>query len=301
MLLADLIQVLIATATTGSLYALVAVGVTLIYSATGIINFAQGEFVMLSGMTMVSLYGVAGWPLPLAIAAVLLVITLYAGFLMSVTTRFGRGGSLISVLIITIGASIGTSGVAARVWGTDTHRFAPFSGDAPLHVLGATITPQALWIIGIGLLAIIGVEWFMRRTLVGRAMRACAIDQNAALMMGIPAKWMVLLSFVLAGVLGAIAGIVATPLTTMDYNGGMLLAIKGFSAAMLGGMGNVAGALLGALLIALLEATSVVFISSSLKEISTFLVILFVLLGLPHGLLGGRREIGLQHDDHTRH
>ena len=301
MLLTDIVQVLIAAATAGCLYALVAVGVTLIYSATGIINFAQGEFVMLSGMTMVSLYGAYGWPLAAAVAVSLVVVVLYAGFLMSITTRFGRGASLIGVLIITIGASIGTSGIAARVWGTDTHRFAPFSGDAPFQLLGATITPQALWIIGCALLAIGCVEWFMRRTLIGRAMRACAIDKSAALMMGVPARWMVLLSFVMAGALGALGGIVATPLTTMDYNGGMLLAIKGFSAAMLGGMGNVSGALLGSLLIALLEATSVAFFSSSLKELSTFVVILFVLLALPRGLLGGRKEVGLHHDDHTSH
>jgi len=275
--------------------------VTLIYSATGIINFAQGEFVMLSGMTMVSLYGQHGWPLALAIGATLVVVVLYGAILMAVTTRFGRGASLISVLIITIGASIATSGIAARLWGTDTHRFAPFSGDAPLWVLGATVTPQALWIIGAAAVAIALVQWFMRRTLLGRAMRACALDRQAAMMMGIPVRNTVLLSFVLAGLLGGIGGIVATPMTTIDYNGGMLLAIKGFSAAMLGGMGNVGGALLGALLIALLESASVTYGSSALKELSTFTIIILVLLLLPRGLLGGRSEAGLQHEDPTAH
>ncbi len=298
-MLADLIQVLIAAATAGSMYAMVAVGVTLIYSATGIINFAQGEFVMLSGMTMVSLYGQRGWPLALAVAAALLVVVVYGAVLMAITTRFGRGASLISVLIITIGTSIATSGFAARVWGTDTHRFAPFSGDTPLWLLGASVTPQALWIIGVVGACIALVEWFMRRTLLGRAMRACALDKQAAMMMGIPVRNTVLLSFVLAGLLGGIGGIVATPLTTIDYNSGMLLAIKGFSAAMLGGMGNVSGAVLGALLIALLESASVAYGSSALKELSTFTVVILVLLMLPQGLLGGRVETGLQHEEHT--
>ncbi len=298
-MLAELIQVLIAAGTAGSMYAMVAVGVTLIYSATGIINFAQGEFVMLSGMTMVSLYGQQHWPLALAIAVALAVVVLYGAVLMAITTRFGHGASLISVLIITIGTSIATSGIAARVWGTDTHRFEPFSGDTPLWLLGASVTPQALWIMGVVCISIVLVEWFMRQTLLGRAMRACASDRQAAMLMGIPVRNTVLLSFILAGLLGGIGGIVATPLTTIDYNGGMLLAIKGFSAAMLGGMGNVTGAVLGALLIALLEAASVSYGSSALKELSTFTIIILVLLLLPHGLLGGRAEIGLQHEDHT--
>lgn len=298
-MLAELIQVLIAAATAGSMYAMVAVGVTLIYSATGIINFAQGEFVMLSGMTMVSLYGQLHWPLALAIVVALLVVVLYAAILMAITTRFGHGASLISVLIITIGTSIATSGIAARIWGTDTHRFAPFSGDTPLWILGASVTPQALWIVGVVCVAIMIVEWFMRQTLLGRAMRACASDRQAAMLMGIPVRNTVLLSFVLAGLLGGIGGIVTTPLTTIDYNGGMLLAIKGFSAAMLGGMGSVTGAVVGSLLIALLEAASVTYVSSALKELSTFTVIIFVLLMLPRGLLGGRTETGLQHEDHT--
>ncbi len=281
------------------MYAMVAVGVTLIYSATGIINFAQGEFVMLSGMTMVSLYGQRGWPMPLAISVALVVVLLYGAILMAVTTRFGRGASLISVLIITIGSSIATSGIAARLWGSDTHRFAPFSGDAPVSVMGASVTPQAFWIVGVGAVAIGSVEWFMRSTLLGRAMRACALDKQAATMMGIPVRNTVLLSFLLGGVLGGVGGIVATPLTTIDVNGGMLLAIKGFSAAMLGGMGNVTGALLGALLIALLESLAVTYGSSALKDLVTFTTIILVLLFLPRGLLGGRAEIGLQHDDHT--
>ncbi|UCE30519.1 MAG: branched-chain amino acid ABC transporter permease [Burkholderiales bacterium] len=300
-MLVDLVQVVIAMLTVGVMYALVAVGVTLIYSATGIINFAQGEFVMLSGMTMVMLYGQQGWSLPLAIAVALAVVLVYGAVLMLVTTRFGRSASLISVLIITIGASIATSGVAARIWGSDTHRFPPFSGDAPIEVLGATVTPQALWIVGVGALAIAAVEWFMRRTLSGRAMRACAIDRQAAMMMGIPVRTTVLLSFLLGGLLGGIGGIVATPLTTIDINSGMLLAIKGFSAAMLGGMGNVTGALLGALLIALLESAAVTFGSSALKEMSTFTIIILVLLFLPRGLLGRRQETALHHEDHITH
>lgn len=300
MILVDLIQIVMTTLTIGSMYALVAVGVSLIYNATGVINFAQGEFVMLSGMTVASLYGNMGWPLPAAIAIALAVVVVYAAFLMLITTAFAARISLIGVLIITIGASIATQGTAARIWDSDTHRFPPFSGDAPIRILDATITPQALWIIVVSTVCVAGLIWFMRSTIAGKAMRACALDAAAATMVGIPVRTTILLSFVLSGLLGAAGGIVTTPLTTIDANGGMLLAIKGFTAAMLGGMGSIPGALLGALLIALVETTTVTFASGAYKELPTFTIIILVLLFLPRGLVGGRHETGLHHDDLTR-
>lgn len=228
MILVDLIQIVMTTLTVGSMYALVAVGVSLIYSATGVVNFAQGEFVMLSGMTVASLYGGMGWPLTAAVIVALGVVLLYAALLMIITTAFAARISLIGVLIITIGASIATQGVAAR--DSDTHRFPPFSGDAPIRILDATITPQALWIIGVSAICIAGLVWFMRSTFAGKAMRACSLDKAAATMVGIPVRATILMSFVLSGLLGAVGGIVTTPLTTIDANGGMLLAIKGFTA-----------------------------------------------------------------------
>lgn len=300
MILVDLIQIAMTTLTVGSMYALIAVGVSLIYSATGVINFAQGEFVMLSGMTVASLYGGLGWPLAAAVIVAMGVVLVYAALLMLITTAFAARVSLIGVLIITIGASIATQGTAARVWDSDTHRFKPFSGDEPIRILEATIAPQALWIIGVSAVCIAGLIWFMRSTFAGKAMRACALDRAAATMVGIPVRSTVLLSFVLSGMLGAVGGIVATPLTTIDANGGMLLAIKGFTAAMLGGMGSIPGALLGALLIALVETTTVTFASGAYKELPTFTIIILVLLFLPRGLVGGRHETGLQHEDLTR-
>ncbi|MCL4744688.1 MAG: branched-chain amino acid ABC transporter permease [Burkholderiaceae bacterium] len=296
-MLVDLVQTLFSALTIGSMYALIAVGVTLVYSATRIINFAQGEFVMLGGMVMVSLYGERGWPLWLAILATVAVTVVAAALLTRVSYRAGQPGGLITVLIITIGASMGLSGGAYHLWGGDVHRFAPFSGDAPIDVLGAAVAPQSLWVIGVTAVVVVLLWFFLKRTIWGKAMRACAIDRTAASLMGIRVGRTVTLSFVLAGVLGCVAGIVMTPLTMIDYSGGMLLAIKGFSAAMLGGMGSVAGAVLGGLVFATLESFSMTFVSSTLKELVTFVVIILVLMFLPNGLLGARERSSLAQDE----
>ena len=296
-MLAEISQAVVSALTVGSMYALIAVGVTLVYAATGIINFAQGEFVMLGGMTMVTLYGERHWPLAAAIPATILVTVAVAAALMLVSFRKGSSGRLITVLIITIGASMTLSGGAYHVWDGDVHRFPPFSGDAPILVLGAAIPTQALWVIGAAVASMVLLGAFLRFTIWGKAMRACAIDRGAAELMGIHVGSTVLLSFVMAGALGCIAGIVITPLTLVDYGGGWLLALKGFSAAMLGGMGSVVGAVLGAMLFAFLEALSVTFVSAAMKDLSTFVIIILVLMFMPQGLMGGRVREGLSDDD----
>lgn len=296
-MLADFVQTVFAALSIGSMYALVAVGVTLVYSATRIINFAQGEFVMLGGMIMVSLYGEGGWPLWAAVPVTLALTAVMAALLGLVAFRPGRQGALITVLIITIGASMAISGSAFHLWDGDVHRFPAFSGDAPLKLLGAALAPQTLWIAGAAVFSIGALFLFLHRSLWGKAMRACAIDRTAAALMGIRVGPTVTLSFVLAGLLGSVAGIVITPLTMVDYSGGMLLAIKGFSAAMLGGMGNVAGAVLGSVVFAVLEAFAATYLSSTVKELITFVLIILVLMFLPNGLLGGRQQRGLAQED----
>lgn len=292
----EIAQAAFSALTVGSLYALVAVGVALIFNAANFINFAQGEFVMLGGMIMVSLYGEMGWHLALAVPATIAVVVAVGFALMKVSIRPGSSRSIVSVLIVTIGASMFVSGVARQVWDADIHRFPAFSGDSPIAFAGAAVAPQSLWIMGTTLIVVIAVTLFFRLTILGKAMRAASVDPVAAGLMGINVPLMVTLSFALSALLGAIAGIVATPLIMVDYASGMLLAIKGLSAAMLGGMGSIAGAAVGGLLIAALESFSATFISSSLKEVVTFLVIINVLLFLPCGLLGGRDGEGAAQD-----
>lgn len=299
-MITDVVQALIATLSVGSMYALVALGVCLIYNGTNIINFAQGEFVMLGGMTMVTLFGELGWPLYVCIPATIVISIIVGMALMRVAFRPGKSTSLISVLIITIGASLFISGASTHIWGGDIHRFVPFSGDTPLKFLGAAMAPQSLWIIGVTALVVFGMVFYFQFTIHGKAMKACAIDRTAASLMGIRVKRTVMLSFGMSAGLGALAGILVTPLTMMETSGGMVLAIKGFSAAMLGGMGSIPGAVIGGFVFSFLEAFAATFVSSSLKELITFIVIINVLLFMPRGIMGPRVVEGLEHDEYLR-
>ena len=297
-MITDFIQAIFAALSVGSMYALVAMGVCLIYNSTNVINFAQGEFVMLGGMTMVALYGEMHWPLYLAIPASIAITVVVGMGLMKVAYRPGKSTSLISVLIITIGASLFISGSAGHVWDTDIHRFPSFSGDTPIKFLNAAIAPQSLWVIGLTTLVVLLLAVYFHFTIQGKAMRACAIDRTAASLLGIRVKGMVLLSFAMSAALGAVAGILVTPLTMTSASGGMLLAIKGFSAAMLGGMGSIVGAVIGGFIFSFLESFSVTFVSSTLKELVTFIVIINVLLFMPRGIMGPRVVEGLEEEEY---
>lgn len=296
-MLTDIIQAIFAALPVGCMYALVALGVALIFNATNIINFAQGEFVMLGGMIMVSLYGEMHLPLLIAGPATVVITAVIGMALMRVSYRPGKNTSLVIVLIITIGASLLISGSAMHVWDADIHRFPPFSGDTPLKFLGAAMAPQSLWVMGLTLVVVIFLVLYFQFTITGKAMKACALDRTAAGLMGIRVKRMVMLSFTMSAVLGAVAGIVITPLTMIDYGGGMLLAIKGFSAAMLGGMGSFVGAVIGGFVFSFLESFAATFVSSSLKELVTFIVIINVLLFMPNGIMGSRVKEGLEEEE----
>lgn len=295
-MLTDILQATFAALPVGCMYALVALGVALIYNATNIINFAQGEFVMLGGMTMVTLYGDMHWPLYLSIPVTIAITTVVGMALMRVSYRPGKSTSLIGVLIVTIGASLLISGSALHIWDGDIHRFPPFSGDAPIRFMGAAVASQSLWVIGLTVVVVVFLVLFFQFSIYGKAMKACALDRTAAGLLGIRVKSMVLLSFTMSAALGAVAGIIMTPLTMTDYSGGMLLAIKGFSAAMLGGMGSFVGAVIGGFVFSFLESFAATFISGSLKELVTFIVIINVLLFMPRGIMGPRMSEGLEEE-----
>lgn len=283
--MSEFLQFLFSGVTVGAVYALVALGFTIIYNASDVVNFAQGEFVMLGGMITV-FASAAGLPVPLA-ALIAIVVTAGVGVALNkLAIEPARGAPVASLIIITIGASIFIRGLAQLVFDKQVHRFPGFSGDDPIHIGGATILPQSLWVVA-GALAVFVALWlFFTRTLTGRAVLATANNRLAAALVGINAKYIMTLSFAMSAAIGALAGVLVTPITLTSYDVGIPLALKGFAAAILGGMGNPFGALIGGLLLGLLELLTAGYISSSYKDAAAFIVILLLLFLRPQGLFG---------------
>ncbi len=284
-------QFILSGITTGGIYALIALGFSLVYNATGVINFAQGEFVMLGGMITAATMSAWGLPLWLAIIVALVLTTLVGLLLDRAAIRPARNSTVVVLIIITVGASIFMRGVASIIWGPNERPIPAFSGEAPIGLWGATVTPQGLWVLGATLVVAVAMWAVFEFTVIGKAMRACAINPTAARLCGIHISRMVSWSFGLAAFSGAVAGIVLAPITMTQYNIGSMLGLKGFCAAMLGGLGNGLGAIAGGFLLGVLEALGSGLISSSYKDAIAFIVLLIVLLLRPSGLMGGERGV----------
>jgi branched-chain amino acid transport system permease protein len=283
--MAELMQFLLSGVTVGAVYALVALGFTIIYNASDVVNFAQGEFVMLGGMITV-FANMAGLPLPLA-ALIAIAGTAVVGVLLNkLAIEPARGAPVVSLIIITIGASIFIRGVSQLVFDKQLHRFPAFSGDTPIQIMGATILPQSLWVLAGAVAVFVGLWAFFTKTLTGRAVLATSNNRLAAQLVGINTNWVMTLSFALSAAIGALAGVLVTPITNTSYDVGIALALKGFAAAMLGGMGSPIGALVGGILLGLIEALTAGYISSVYKDAAAFVVILIVLFVMPQGIFG---------------
>lgn len=282
----QLFQYLITGITVGSIYAMVAVGFNIIYNVTEIINFAQGEFVMLGGLVMVFLHVSLGFPLILAFPATVILVTIIGIFLDRLAIRPIRQPSVLTLIIATIAASILIKGTAMFIWGKDPYDLPAFSGRNPITVMGAVIQPQYLWVIGFLVVTVIVLSLFFDRTIIGKAMSACADNADAARLVGINVKQMILLSFALSAGIGAVAGITMTPISLMEYDRGAMLAVKGFGAAILGGLGSFPGAILGGLIMGAIESFGAGLISSGYKDAFALIVLMGVLFFKPSGLLG---------------
>ena len=284
---ASLLQYLLAGLTIGAIYALVALGFSIIYNASQVINFAQGEFVMIGGMATVWLAN-AGWPLPAAIAAAVLLAALVGLALEKLAVEPARGAPVVTLIIITVGASILLRGLATLVWDKNVHPLKAFSGDTPIAFGGATLLPQSLWVLGATLVVVALLRWFFGGTLLGKALLATSHNRLAAQLCGINVRHVMLVAFGLSGALGGIAGILIAPITFTSWDVGVMLGLKGFAAAILGGMGSAPGAVLGGLVLGVTEAMGAGYLSSAYKDVIAFAVMLAVLMFLPGGLLGAR-------------
>jgi branched-chain amino acid transport system permease protein len=283
----QLFQFIITGLTVGAVYAMVALGFNIIYNVTEIINLAQGEFVMLGGLVMVFMHVSLGLPFVIAFAATVVVVTLVGVLLERIAIRPVRKPTVMTLIIATIAGSIIIKGIAMVLWGKSPYDLPAFSGRTPIQLpAGVIVQPQYLWVMGFLVIVAIGLTLFFNRTIIGKAMNACADNRDAARLVGINVESMVLLSFALSAGIGAIAGLTMTPIALMDYDRGAMLAIKGFSAAILGGLGSFPGAILGGLILGLIESLGAGFLISGYKDAYALIILLAVLFIRPSGILG---------------
>jgi branched-chain amino acid transport system permease protein len=287
-LYSQLLQFLFTGLTIGAIYAMVGLGFNMIYSATTIINLAQGEFVMFGGLIMVFLTTVLRLPVPVGFCLTLLIVTFVGILFERLAIRPMKKASLLTLIIVTIAVSILFRGMAMFIWGKDPYMLPPFSSGSPVVIGGAVIMLQTFWVLGAILVVVILMALFFGKTIIGKAMSACSFNPMAASLVGIPVRKMTLLSFALSAGMGAVAGILITPISLMDYDRGPMLAVKGFCAAVLGGLGIGYGAVAGGLIIGILESMTAGLVHSGYKDAVALVILLVILCLKPSGVFGSK-------------
>lgn len=284
--LADLLQVITGGVAIGSIYALMALGFTIIYNALRLINFAQGDLFMLGATFGFTFYVSWNMPFPLAFIASGLMVGLIGIVVERTVFRPLRNYPLFNLIIATIGVSITIRALALIIWGSQALPFPPVFGNKAIKAGSIVLMPSYLWVTGIAVVAIILLELFFSKTLVGKAMRATAQNRNAAFLMGINVFRMDSLAAAISAGLGGIGGILIAPIFFVDTGMGALAGLKGFAAAVLGGFGSIPGAIVGGVILGLAENLSSSLISSSYRDAVAFIILIAVMLLRPNGLLG---------------
>jgi branched-chain amino acid transport system permease protein len=279
-----LLQLVVSGLAVGGIYAFIAVGFVTIHAVTGCINFAQGEFAMLGALVSAA---TVQRGLPLAVAAALGVGAALVGALAVERTALepARARSPLVVLVMTVAASGVMRGLALLAFGTSPLSLPAFSDGPPYAIGGAVIGRQDVWVLGLTVVGMALLFLFFSRTSAGIAMRAAAANPTASRLVGVSPGAMALLAFGLSGLLSGVAGVAIAPIVLASYEMGLALGLKGFVAAVLGGIDSAPGAVLGGLLLGVLESLAAGLLSSGYRDALAFGVLLLVLLVRPRGLL----------------
>ena len=281
------LQYILSGVTSGSVYALTAIGFTLVFSATQIINFAQGQMVMLGGMMGITLHE-AGLPLWVCFIGAVVGVAIVSVGMEQIAVRPLLRKGVLTQIIATVGASFVFETAAMLIWGRDAKPLPAFSGETPIAIGRATVVPQTLWVVGLTVVVVVALTMFYRKSLFGTAIRACAVNPDAARLQGVSYRWVVVFTFALTGAVAAAAGVMIAPISFMSYSSGTMLGLKGFAAATLGGLGNPLGAVLGGFALGVVEALGVGVVSAGYKDAIAFVILLLVLFVRPAGLLGAK-------------
>ena len=285
------VQTLVNGFSVGCIYGLIGIGFCVIYNASGIVNFAQGAFVMLGGMITYVLLTTFHLHLVVAGAFATVAVAVIGIIIERVVVRplWDRNATMFVMILATLAVQIVIERATLILVGDQPKSIPVFTDLPPIRVAGVSIGYQTLWIVGTSLVLIALLALFFQKTLVGRAMRACSINREAAALQGIQVSRMLALSFALSAALGAIAGILLTPTQFTAFNVGTPFAISGFIAAIVGGFGRPFGAFLGGIALGLAQALAVFGLGSGLKNVTALAVLLAFLFFRPSGILGSTR------------
>ena len=284
----DFLQLAFAGLSQGAVYALLAVGFVAIFTVSGVINLVQGEFAALAGLVAIAAVA-GGWPLPAAVLVAVLSVAAVAAAMERLVIRPVRAMTTLTSIILTLGVSTALKAAMLLIWGPDAEGLTPFTG-GQYDVAGVVIRAQELWVLGVAAVVAAAVYWFYERTLTGKALRACAEQPTAARLVGISLHRASLVSFLVAGAVGAVAGVLASPLYFTSWESGLTLGLKGFVAATLGGLVSVRGAIVGGLVLGVLENLVAGYYDTGLRDAVAFLVLLVVLVVRPAGVFGRHAE-----------
>jgi branched-chain amino acid transport system permease protein len=283
----DLIQLCLSGISLGMIYAMLAFGYGITFSTSRTINFAQGDFLMLGGLTafsltvrnhlpyLVGMLGAAG------VGLVLGLLLEYAAIRPALRMR-----STVTWILATVALGIVLRNGAERIWGTDDYRFPGPLGDAPLVWGHIRVLPQELLVIGVATVVMVAYEIFRRTSIVGKAVTAVAADKDASSLVGIPVDRVMTLSFVLSSVIAAVAGVLVAPLTLVGPSMGVLLSTKAYAVAIIGGLQSGLGVIAGGLILGLGEQVTARYISTGYKDTPGFIFLIIILLVRPNGLFG---------------
>ncbi len=290
------LQTLFSAFTNGSIYALVGLGFSIIWLGTKVLNIAQGEFVMLGGLIFVSLSSSFSLPIPLIFFFTTFIVMVVAIFLervlihpLIITSPWQEPRAFMLVLITT-SSMMFFEGIAFLIWGPSFYSPQLLSGYKPTYILGAAIHPQSIWTILMSLFLLIGIASFFKFTSIGRAMRACAENPIMSSMLGIDPRFIAMVAFALSGAIGAVGGVLITPISQVDYTTGRYFMIRGVLAALFGGMERVAGPVIGGYSLGLLEGIFGLLLPGTIGSMfrsAVALIVTIIIFALrPSGILG---------------
>jgi len=280
-----LVQFLFSGLTSGSIYALMAVSLVIVYKVSQLISFAQGEFFVIGALTMTSLVA-KGVSMPLAFGLSVVVAIVLGALVERVLIRPIQNSAVGTLIVMTVAISLTFRGLALVIWGKESHVLRPFTVGNPVHIFGATLMPQVIWIVAVTLAVLCAIWFFFEKTTLGVAMRACSENRLGARLMVISTSRAAILSWAWGSAIGALAGMCVAPLLFVQYGSGVMPMVKGFIAMSIGGLSSIAGAVVAGFLLGILEAYTIGLLSSQFADPIVFAILIVILIVKPSGLFG---------------